>query len=91
MLSKQGKKFKQLILKNKGKFFSVEFIKKDGSVRVLNGHVGIKERHMGHNPASHCPEYVTVVENLGADNYRHRNVNVNSIKRLAIGGRVYTN
>lgn len=89
MLTAQGKQFKSLILKNKGKFFSVDFIKKDGSLRTINGIVGIKEGHTGHNPVAHKMEYVTVVENLAGGEYRHRNVNVNTIKRLAVAGRVY--
>jgi hypothetical protein len=32
-----------LLLANKDKFFTVEFIKKDGSVRKLNGRFGVKK------------------------------------------------
>lgn len=79
---------KSIILANKGKFFSVEFVKADGSLRKLVGQVGYKEGHDGENTVAHMPKYITVVENLGGGKYQHRNVNTTTIKRLAVGGSV---
>ena len=83
--------FKDIILQNKGKFFSVEFVKKDGTVRTLNGQVGYKKGHDGHNNVSHIDKYITVTENLGGGKYQFRNVNTETITRLAIAGKVVYN
>jgi len=79
---------KSIILANKGKFFSVTFVKADQSLRTLNGQIGFKDGHDGENTVAHIPKYITVVENLGGGKYQHRNVNVETITRLAIGGNV---
>lgn len=72
---------------HKGQFFSVEFVKKDGSTRTIkNAQVGIKKQHQGENTVSHIEKYVTVIENLGQGKYNHRNVNIETINRLAIAG-----
>lgn len=86
-----AKQIKELILKNKGKFFTVEFVKKNGEIRSINGQVGIKEDHLGWNTVSHIPKYVTVAENLGGGKYQYRNVNTETITRIAIAGKVYFN
>ena len=79
---------KSIILANKGKFFSVDFVKADGTLRKIVGQVGYKEGHDGENTVAHLPKYITVVENLGGGKYQHRNVNTTTIKRLAVGGTV---
>ena len=79
---------KSIILANKGKFFSVDFVKADGTLRKIVGQVGYKEGHDGENTVAHLPKYITVVENLGGGKYQHRNVNTTTIKRLAVGGSV---
>ena len=79
---------KSIILANKGKFFSVEFVKADGTLRKIVGQVGYKEGHDGVNTVAHIPKYITVAENLGGGKYQHRNVNTTTIKRLAVGGSV---
>lgn len=33
----------EILKSTKGKFFSVTFVKKDGSIRVLNGRLGVKK------------------------------------------------
>lgn len=82
--------FKNIILSHKGQFFSVDFVKKNGELRTVNGQVGIKEGHLGANPTAHIEKYVTVAENLGGGEYKYVNVNVETITRLAVGGKVYT-
>lgn len=81
--------FKDVILSHKGQFFSVAFVKKNGELRTVNGQVGVKENHLGANPTAHIEKYVTVAENLGGGEYKYVNVNVETITRLAVGGKVY--
>lgn len=79
---------KSIIQGHKGQFMSVTFIKKDGSERTLNGQFGYKAGHDGENTVAHIPKYITISENLGGGRYQHRNVNTETIKRIAIGGKV---
>ena len=79
---------KSIILANKGKFFSVTYRKADQSLRTLMGQIGFKEGHEGENTVAHIPKYVTVIENLGGGKYQFRNLNTETITRLAIGGTV---
>ena len=82
---------KSIILANKGKFFSVTFTKQNGEERTLTGQVGYKEGHDGENTVAHLPKYITVVENAPGDQPgkpKFRNINTETIKRLAVGGSV---
>lgn len=82
--------FKSIILSHKGQYLGISWIKKDGTERTVNGQVGVKEGHLGANPTAHIEKYVTVAENLGGGEYKYVNVNVETITRLAVGGKVYT-
>lgn len=86
MVSKQ---IASLIHANGSKWFGVTFVKKDGTLRTLNGHVRKVEGHGGHNNASHYEKYVTIVLNEKDKNGKEqfRNVNTETIKALSIGGR----
>ena len=84
-----AQQLKDIILSNKWKFFQVDFIKKSGELRSINGQVGLKKDHTGHNPVSHLGQYITVSENIPGGKQQFRNVNVNTITRLAVGGKVY--
>lgn len=80
---------KSIILANKGKFFSVTFVKADQSLRTLNGQIGFKDGHDGENTVAHIPKYITVVENAPGDQPgkpKFRNVNTTTITRIAIAG-----
>lgn len=81
---------KQIIHQHKGQFLGVTFVKKDGTLRTINGQHCYKEGHDGTNPVAHIDKYVTISENLGGGKSQFRNVNVETVKRLAIGGNVYT-
>lgn len=85
--------FKKAIIDNAGKFCTVTFIKKDGSERTINGHVRYVPGHENENPTGHIPKYVTMVlaspDEQGKPAWR--NVNTETIKRLAIGGEVFYN
>jgi hypothetical protein len=80
---------KELIFNTKGKFFTVTFIKKDGSERVMNARLGVKKYLKGgtlsYDPAEF--NYITVYD-MGAKGYR--TVNANTIQKLKIGKNEYT-
>ena len=79
---------KELIFDTKGKFFTVTFIKKDGSERVMNARLGVKKYLKGGTLAYDPAEfnYITVYD-MGAKGYRM--VNANTIKNLKIGKNEY--
>ncbi|MNE01351.1 hypothetical protein D3C80_937880 [compost metagenome] len=80
----------RMMRENGQKWLGVTFVKKDGSERTMTCHVRKVEGHQGHNNAEHFEKYVTVVlaEKDDKGNPQFRNVNVETITRLAIGGRV---
>jgi hypothetical protein len=80
---------KKLIFDTKGKFFTVTFIKKDGSERVMNARLGVKKYLRGgtlkYDPSAF--NYITVFD-MGVKDYRI--VNANTITNLKIGKNEYT-
>ena len=82
-----SKQIAALIKANGSKFFGVTFIKKDGTERTLNGHVRRVPGKDGANTTSHFEKYVTIVLGGKHDKEQFRNVNVETIKALSIGGR----
>lgn len=85
--------FKQTIISNNGKFLTVEFIKKNGEKRILNGHVRYVPGHDNVNPTAHIPKYVTLVLSKPDESGKPvwRNVNTETITRLAVGGKTLYN
>lgn len=82
----------EMIKANGSKWFGVTFVKKDGTLRTLNGHVRKVEGHGSTNTVGHFQKYVTIVLNTKDDKGREqfRNVNMETIKGLSIGGRKIT-
>lgn len=73
-----------LINATDGKFFSVSFIKKDGSLRDMVGRIDVKKYLVGGaNTTAHIPEYYTVFDINPEKGYR--NVNLGSIKHFKCG------
>lgn len=66
------------------KFFSIEFIKKDGSLRKLTGRLGV-QKHLrgGQDSTSHIDKYLNVFEN-SADT-KFRKVNLETTKKIVVG------
>lgn len=91
-MDKFSKHLKDEILKNHGKFCTATFIKKDGSERTINGHVRYVPGHDQENPTTHLEKYVTLVLSKPDEQGRPvwRNVNVETITRLSVGGKTYT-
>ena len=79
---------KALIKATKGKFFTVTFIKKDGTKRVMNCRLGVKAYLRGgelpYNPES---KNLIPVYDIGAKGYRM--INVNTITDIKIGNKEF--
>lgn len=79
---------KELIFDTGGKFFTVTFIKKDGSERVMNARLGVKKYLKGGELKFNPAEMGLIpVYDMGAKGYRM--VNTNTIKNLKIGKNEY--
>jgi hypothetical protein len=73
-----------------GAFFTVEFVKKDGSVRVLNGRTGVAKHTVGGVRTSDPSQYLMVWETGHADGHEaYRNVNIQTIRRVTFKGTTY--
>jgi len=73
------------ILGTKGKFFSVQFIKKDGSLRKMQCRLGVKKYLKGgtYKAGQNHPELVPVYD---VPNKGYRSINLETIKFLRISG-----
>ena len=73
-----------LIEATNGKFFTVKFEKKDGSIRELNGRLGVK-KHLrgGKSTTAHLDNLITVFEK-GSTGYR--NINLDKLKSFSFKG-----
>lgn len=86
---------KRLIKDTKGKFFTVTFIKKDGTERVMNARLGVKKYLKGGDLPYNADEkgLIPVYDvKLGKSqaNDAYRMINVSTIKSLKIGNNEYT-
>lgn len=81
------RQIKALLKSNKGKFFTVEFIKKNGDVRVMTCQQGYFKGHDGENTVAHIEKYLTVKE-VGTGAFK--NVNVETIRKITMEGRTLT-
>lgn len=80
---------KNLIYKTDGAFFSVDFIKKDGSIRTMTCRTGVKKHLKGGELAFNPNEYgLAVVYEMNVEGYRM--INLNTIMRLKIAGEEYS-
>jgi hypothetical protein len=57
------------ILNSNGKIFTVTFVKKDGSIRVLNGRLGV-EKHLKGGQCTLDKDKFIIVYDLKAEGYR---------------------
>jgi len=74
------------ILSSAGKFFRVTFLKKDGSVRDLNGRIGVVSRLKGGATLVDKDKFLVVYDMV---NQGYRSVNKDTIQEVAFGGEVY--
>lgn len=88
---KNPQALKEVIKANGSRWLTVEFRKKDGSLRKLNGHVRAVPGHDGINPTAHIPKYITLVlsEKDAQGRPQWRNVNLETVERISIAGKTY--
>lgn len=81
---------KSMLKDNKGKFFTVTFIKADGTERTINGQIRHVKGHDAENTVAHIEKYLTVVlpERDERGNEQFRNVNCETIIQIKMGGAV---
>jgi hypothetical protein len=70
-----------------GKFFTVSFVKKDGSLRVMNCRLGVKKHLKGGVSNLDASQYLTVYD-MQAEGYRA--VNLATIVSVTVGGLTIT-
>jgi hypothetical protein len=79
---------KTLIKATKGKFFTVTFVKKDGTTRVMNARLGVKAYLKGGElPYDPEPKGLIPVYDMGKQKYRM--VNINTITNIKIGNKEF--
>jgi hypothetical protein len=79
---------KQMIRDTKGKFFTVTFIKKDGTTRVMNARLGVKAYLKG-GELPYDPEEKGLIPVYDVKTKDYRMVNINTITKLKIGNNEY--
>ena len=79
------KDLENFIEQTKGRFFTVTFIKKDGTQRTLNGRVGVT-KHLKGGVSRAGDQYITVFD---VKNGGYRSVNKDTIKEIKFGKEVY--
>lgn len=80
---------KQMIKDTKGKFFTVTFIKKDGTTRVMNARLGVKAYLKG-GELPYDPEEKGLIPVYDVKTKDYRMINVNTITALKVGNNSYT-
>ena len=79
---------RQLIKDTKGKFFTVTFIKKDGTTRVMNARLGVKAYLKG-GELPYNPEAKGLIPVFDVQKREYRMVNINTITKLKVGNNEY--
>lgn len=79
------KDLENFIEQTKGRFFTVTFIKKDGTQRTLNGRVGVT-KHLKGSVSRAGDQYITVFD---VKNGGYRSVNKDTVKEIKFGKEVY--
>jgi hypothetical protein len=72
-----------LIEQSEGKFMTVTFVKKDGTIRVLNGRLGVTKYLKGGKSTLDPNKYVTLYDVQSKD---YRAVNRDTIISVSSGG-----
>lgn len=77
--------FAHLVLEqHKGKFVSIDFVKKDGSRRTLTGRQVDQFEHM-----KHLADKYILLKCVGKEVGEYRQVNADTVKAIRVGGRTY--
>jgi hypothetical protein len=79
---------KTLIKATKGKFFTVTFIKKDGTTRVMNCRLGVKAYLKG-GELPYDPELKGLIPVYDMGKQEYRMINTNTITNIKIGNKEF--
>jgi len=82
-LSELNMKLDQLLLNSGGKFITVTFTKKDGSLRTLTGRLGVTKHLKGGVSTLNPDQYVTIYD---VQNNGYRAVNRSTIQSVTCEG-----
>ncbi len=75
---------REAIRSTKGKFFSAQFFKKDGTLRKMNARTGVRKGTVGQGLAYDPADYgLATVYDLGKRNYRF--INLRTLKSVDCG------
>lgn len=77
----------QIIETSNGKFVSVQFVKKDGSIRVLVGRLGVKKHLKGGESTLDADKYITIFD---VQNNGYRAINRETILSVKFEGQEFT-
>lgn len=78
----------QLLLElAKDRFVTVTFVKKDGSIRKMNGRFGVHKGTKGNTATSEHVPNLLVFRDVQKQEYRH--INVNTILSVKANGKAY--
>ena len=77
-----------ILLASDGRMVTVTFVKKDGTLRTLNGRLGVKKHLKGGSSTLDPAKYITIYDVKAAG---YRAVNRDTIKGLRVGGLIVTN
>lgn len=78
------KAIRDLLDNTQGRFFTVEFVKKDGSLRTMNCRAGVTKHLRGGTSTVGGKEYLYTVYDVQAKGYR--NINLETLKRVHLDG-----
>lgn len=71
-----------------GKFFTVRFVKKDNTIRDLNGRLSVvKHLRGGEDSTSHIDKYINVFES--SSDTKYRKVNMETVQTIKVGGKTH--
>lgn len=79
---------KELINATKGKFFTVHFIKTDGSERVMNCRTGVKKHLKGGKSTTKQYDHLQTVYEGAGESYKC--INLTTVTKLVINGVEFT-
>jgi len=77
----------EIIKETKGKFFTVKFIKKDKTERILTGRIGVIKHLKGGIKTTDPNKYLTVYD---VQNKGYRSINLDTIKEVRFNGLIHT-
>jgi hypothetical protein len=82
-------KLDKLLIDQKGKFFTVVFRKKDGSLRRMNGRLGVRKYLRGgvNKVSRYDTPYITIFECISLG---YRTANLQTITKVMANNTIYT-